>query len=286
MTPLPPSANRCLPRVLRGGVTLAALLAGMLPAFAANAAGAADALEKMRQRGELKVGMQYVAPEFVPGTANKFRTPEQIEHALAQDLAKRLGVKAVAVATGPAREGALLRTRKTDLLLALAPAKAAVRGDTVSIPTGYVAAPMAIMRTDTTIKTWEQLQGRTVCVPAGGRYAGLAARHGAIELPYKAPADALLGLRIGACDATIHDAALLEELLRLPEWKKFSAKLPVGAGTPLAFVLPAGDARARAYFEQVARDWQASGALQQQLILMARNIAFEVYLDQDVPDCH
>lgn len=286
MTLLPPSVHRWLPRTLRGRVTLAALLAGVLPAFAANAAGAADALAKMRQRGELKVGMQYVAPEFVPGTANKFRTPEQIEHALAQDLAKRLGVKAVAVTNGAARDGALPQTRKADLLLALAPAKDAVRGATVSVPTGYVAAPMAIMRTDTTIKSWEQLKGRSVCVAQGSRHAGLAARYGATEKPYRAAADALLGLRIGTCDATIHDAALLEELLRLPEWKKFSARLTPLPGAPLVFVLPADDARARAWFEQVARDWQASGALRQQLVLMARNIAFEVYLDQDVPDCH
>ncbi|QAU35931.1 transporter substrate-binding domain-containing protein [Janthinobacterium sp. 17J80-10] len=266
----------------------------MLPAFGANAADAADAadaastLEKIRQRGELKTGMQYVAPEFVPGTANKFRTPENIEQALAQDLARRLGVKAVAVTTGSARDGALLKSRKADLLLALASGKDAGPGDTVIVATGYVAAPMAIMRSDTTIKTWEQLKGRSVCVPQGSRHAGLAARYGATEKPYRAAADALLGLRIGACDATIHDAALLEELLRLPEWKKFSARLAPapGAGTPLAFVLPAGDAKARAWFEQVAQEWQASGALQQQLRLMARNIAFEVYLDQDVPDCH
>ncbi|RJG04463.1 ABC transporter substrate-binding protein [Noviherbaspirillum sedimenti] len=251
-------------------------------------ASAADTLEKVRQRGALKVGVQYVAPEYAAGS--KFRTPEGIEHVLAQDLAQRLQVKAVAV-QGDAGKGAdQLKSHKLDVLLAVAPANHSQRAATVTatVPTGYVAAPMAIMRIDTTIKTWEQLKGHTVCVPQGGRYAGLAARHGAIEKPYKAPADALLGLRIGACDATIHDAALLEELLKLPEWKKFSARLQagVGAGAPLEIVLPAGDDKARAYFQQVAKEWQAGSTLQQQLRLMARNIAFEVYLDQDVPDCH
>lgn len=281
----PPTVNRRLHGLFLGGTILAALLAGVQPAFATPAA---PALEKIRQRGALTIGMQYVAPEFVPGTASKFRTPEHIEDALAQDLARRLGAKAVAVTTGAARAGTARQLPKTDLLLALAPAKDAGRGDMVHIPTGYVAAPMAIMRTDTTIKTWEQLKGRSVCVPQGSRYAGLGARFGAVEKPYRAAADALLGLRIGACDATIHDAALLEELLRLPEWKKFSAHLapPPGAGAPLAFMLPAGEVSARAWFEQVAREWQAGGTLQQQLRLMARNIAFEVYLDQDVPDCH
>ena len=282
-----PSPNPALrSRLARAGMVagaLAVVLAGALPAAATT-----GTLEKARQRGALKVGMHYVAPEYVAGS--KFRTPETIEHALAQDLAKHLGVKAITVRGGAAADAALPSSRKADLLLALAPSKDVVGGASVIVPTGYVAAPMAIMRTDTTIKSWEQLKGRTVCVPEGGRYAGLAARHGAIELPYKAPADALLGLRIGTCDATIHDAALLEELLRLPEWKKFSARLQAGVGpgasASLAFVLPAGDEKARAYVEQVAREWQSSGALQQHLRLMARNIAFEVYLDQDVPDCH
>jgi len=288
MQPRPPSINHSLPCTLRCGMAMAALFAGMLPACGVHAADVADALEKIRQRGELKVGMQYVAPEFVPGTANKFRTPENIEHVLAQDLAGRLKARAVVVKGDAGTAAAQFKARKADLLLAVAPEKLSLPAAVVAVPTGYVAAPMAIMRTDTTIKSWEQLKGRTVCVPAGGRYAGLAARYGATEKPYRAVADALLGLRIGACDATIHDAALLEELLRLPEWKKFSARLaPVpGAGAPLVFVLPASDDKARAWAQDVAKQWQARGTLQQQLRIMARNIAFEVYLDQDVPDCH
>lgn len=286
MKPWPPSINHCLPRTLRGGVTMAALFAGMLPAFGANVVDAADTLAQVRQRGALKIGMQYVAPEFVPGTANKFRTPENIEHVLAQDLAGRLQARVVAVKGDAGTAAAQLKARKADLLLAVVPANPSLRTATVTVPTGYVAAPMAIMRTDTTIKRWEQLKGRSVCVPRGSRHAGLAARYGATEQPYKAPADALLGLRIGSCDATIHDAALLEELLKLPEWKKFSARLTPLAGAPLEIVLPAGDDKARAYVQQVAKAWQPGGYLQQQLRLMARNIAFEVYLDQEVPDCH
>jgi len=157
----------------------------------------------------------------------------------------------------------------------------------IAIPTGYAAAPMAIMRTDTDIKSWPQLRGRTVCVAAGGRYAGtLAARYGATEVVHKAPADALLALRIGACDAAVHDSALLEELIRLPEWKKFSARLPAGPQVPLAFIVPAHDQQSAALLAQVAREWAAAGYLQAQLQKAARNIAFEVYLDQDVPDCH
>jgi polar amino acid transport system substrate-binding protein len=271
-----------LPRLLRTGSAAGALtaaLTGMAPAESV-----ADTLANIRQRDVLKAGMQYVAPEYAAGS--KFRTPEGIEHVLVQDLAQRLHVKAVAVQDDAGKGAAQLKAGKQDLLLAVAPSSQSMRAGPVTVPTGYVAAPMAIMRSDTAIKSWEQLKGHRVCVTRSGRYAGLAARYGATEKPYKAAADALLALRTGACDATIHDVALLEELLKLPEWKKFSARLTSGAGAPLEIVLPAGDDKARAYFQQVAREWQARGYLQQQLRLMARNIAFEVYLDQDVPDCH
>ncbi|TCS32731.1 polar amino acid transport system substrate-binding protein [Paucimonas lemoignei] len=249
-------------------------------------ATAADTLAQARQRGELRIGMAYVAPEYAAGA--KFRTPEGIEHALAQDLAQRLQVKAVPLQqTADKHRASPAKARKADLQLLVAPAGASsARADVAAVPTGYVAAPMAIMRTDTTIKSWEQLKGRSVCVTQSGRYAGLAARYGATEKSYKAAADALLALRTGACDATIHDAALLEELLKLPEWKKFSARLTPLGGAPLVIILPKDDDKARAWATQVTQDWQARGYLQQQLRLMARNIAFEVYLDQDVPDCH
>ncbi|MGB6055269.1 MAG: transporter substrate-binding domain-containing protein, partial [Burkholderiaceae bacterium] len=183
--------------------------------------------------------------------------------------------------------GRLLADGGADLLLlALADGDPLYRSATV-IPTGYSAAPMAIMRTDTTIKHWAQLKGRVVCVAEGGRYAGWsAAKYGAIEQRYKAPADALLALRIGECDAAVHDSALLEELIKLPEWKKFSARLPAGPKTPLVLVAPRGDPSTARFLKQAALEWRAANMPNQWLAKAVRNIAFEVYLDQNVPDCH
>jgi polar amino acid transport system substrate-binding protein len=276
MKPLPSVFALALP--VTTAVLAAACLAMALPA------SAADTLASIRQRGELRVGMAYVAPEYVAGS--KFRTPEGIEQVLAQDLAQRLQVKAVPMQDNAGKNNRAANSRQADMQLQVRPPSASPSAGVPTVPTGYVAAPMAIMRSDTSIKNWEQFKGRTVCVSQSGRYAGLAARYGATEKRYKAAADALLALRTGACDATIHDAALLEELLKLPEWKKFSARLTSTMTVPLEIVLPTADDKARAWAQQVTKDWQASGYLPQQLRLMARNIAFEVYLDQDVPDCH
>src|SRR5690606_26046846 len=171
----------------------------------------------------------------------------------------------------------------------LAPASGAqsTADATVVIPTGYVLAPMAIMRTDTDIKSWPQLKDRTVCLSEGGRYVGaMASRYGAREMIYRAPADALLALRIGECDAAVHDETMLRSLLKLPEWKKFSASLTVKDKEPLVFLAAADDQALASTLRQLTREWKSGKQLAALTKTRANDIAFEVYLDQVVADCH
>lgn len=257
----------------------------LLFAGACMNASANDVSAAIRQRGQLVAGVHYVAPAYTAGA--KFRTPETVDAALAEDVAKRLQVALVTLRAEHGKQAQLLTAGKTDIVLAAFPGVAPALPSAVIVPTGYSAGPMAIMRSDTDIKTWEQLKGRKVCLSEDGRHVGtIAARYGANEMVFKAPADSLLALRTGACDAAVHDSVLLEELIKLPEWKKFSARLPVGQRTSLAFAVSAGDAATVKYLKQVTSEWQRSGYLQQLANKMTRSIAFEVYLDQDVPDCH
>lgn len=247
----------------------------------ASAAG----IDRAKQRGKLVAGIHYVVPEYKGGM--KYRTPETLDHALLEDVAKRLQLPLATVHAGQSRQAALLSAGRVDLALATLAESDALRRTHTVIPTGYAAGPMAIMRNDTDIKTWEQLKGRKVCVSEGGMHVGtIAARYGAVELVYRAPADALIAVRVGDCDATVHDSAMLEELIKYPEWKKFSAKLPAGPHATLAFVVPAADKKTAAFLRQVVNDWTANNHLDKQLKTAVRNIAFEVYLDQNAPDCH
>ena len=247
-------------------------------------AGALAGTQQAQQRGKLQAGVRYVVPEYKAGM--KFRTPETLDQALLEDVARRLRVPLATLRAEPGSETRLLDHGRADIVLAPVAQAGAPRGHTV-IHTGYVSAPMAIMRTDTDIKSWEQLRGRKVCVSEGGVHAGtVAARYGAVEMVYRAPADALIAVRVGECDATVHDSALLEELVKYPEWKKFSARLPAGARTPLAFIVPAADRNSAAVLRQVVQEWNADGTLDKQMKKAVRDIAFEVYLDQTAPDCH
>jgi polar amino acid transport system substrate-binding protein len=226
-----------------------------------------------------------VPPPYSAGT--KFRTPEAIDTALAESMSKASGMTLKTVRADSAEGSRLLGSGKFDTLIASPVSPWKGMDAATGIATGYAAKPMAIMRTDTTIKTSEQLRGRKVCVAEGGRYVGmLASKYGAVETMMKAPADSLLAVRTGACDAAVHDSAILEELIKLPEWKKFSASLYLGPTAEQYFIVRSDDTETLNAVKKTVSEWQRTDFINQEIKRMVRHIAFEVYLDQNVPDCH
>lgn len=249
------------------------------------AQAASGGIDAARARGTLIVGLSFPLPAYVAGA--KSRTAESPESILAEDLAARLHLRSSAAKVEPAAAAQWLASGRADVVLVRADNTAAVAAGMVLVPSGYGAGAMAIMRSDTDIKSWEQLKGRSVCLSEGGAYVGrLAARYGAIEKVQRAPADSLLALRTGVCDAAVHDDAMLNALLTLPEWKKFSARLPVQDPQQLMLAVRADDAAMLAAVRQAGADWRRNDfwpALKKKWV---NNVAFEVYLDQNVPDCH
>ncbi len=259
------------------GVSVAAMLSmGASSVAVAGTQGDTEALT---------LGMAYVVPPHVSGA--KVRTPEGVAPLLAERLAELVPVKQITAAPITQRQSDGPGLSEVDALLV--PLEPGAEGDKqrVVIPTGYRAGIMAIMRTDTDIKRWEDLQGRTVCITeASGLTGQLQSRYGAIEKVYRAPADALLDLRIGGCDATVHDSTMLQALLKFPEWKKFSARLPVQQERDLAFIVKRSDTELAKTLQSRVGEWRKSDLLAKLTHQSARDIAFEVYLDQEVPDCH
>jgi polar amino acid transport system substrate-binding protein len=268
-------------------------LFALVLALGAFAGAQAGVLDDAKSRGALRIGQDYVPPAYTAGA--KFRTPEGVDVILAEDIAKRLKLTLDSVRnagnSGDGKAVQALKGARPDIALVtvdenLARSGAAADGS-VLIPTGYSAGAMAIMRTDTDIRKWEQLKGRTVCLSEGGSYVGqIAARYGAVEKVMRAPADSLLAVRIGQCDAAVHDDTMLKELLKLPEWKKFSAQLPPQSRSTLMIRIPATDSTAIAYFRQAVVEWSRGDFWAALKKKWTNTVAFEVYLDQNVPDCH
>jgi len=275
--------SRVFAALFVAATTAAAIASGAGVAHAAGAEGLGDVHDGAAGRAALVVQVDFVVPEYKGG--DKFRSPATIDTALAADLAKRLQ-RALLTVPGRGGDDASSADREPLRLTSLRDLSEAPQGMTV-VPIDYRAAPMAIMRTDTTIRRWEHLQGRKLCVAEGGNHIGtLARKYGAIERVYPSPTDALVALREGDCDAMAHDSTMLEELIRYPEWKKFSARLRGNQRSTLAFLVPSQDSAKISTLRQVAYEWDAKSVPDALVKKTVRDIAFEVYLEQDVPDCH
>ncbi|MBS7544269.1 substrate-binding periplasmic protein [Ancylobacter oerskovii] len=232
----------------------------------------------------LRIGVAQVPPKAdIP--AARLYTPDGFDLDLAAEIGRRLGRKVETVAIG-GEAGEALAAGRVDLAVVQPDAPVAGAGLDV-VPSGYATGLTVAMRTDTDIRSWENLAGRKVCVVASNERARRLVRAaGGLEIVQPVPALALMKVRTGECDAAIHDAAVLHRLFGEAEWKKFSATLPARASTSLAVLLPpgnppwAGEVRATLagladspFWDRKTEEW-------------AKNVALEVYLEQDAPDCH
>lgn len=234
----------------------------------------------------LKVGINYIPPP--PGPAEfRLYTPESFEVLLAERVAGRLGKRLELVQLRQTETVAALDRREVDIVLAkLSPNDPLARRAAV-IPSGFMSGATVAMRTDTDISDWKDLAGRTVCLSRGNEAAeALARRNGATIRVEDAPARSLVHVRTGVCDAAIHDEILLERLFREENWQKFSATLPPSLPLRLSAVVDADDEALAEAIEIALADMASPRDWDELRDKWARNVAFEVYLDQDAPDCH
>jgi polar amino acid transport system substrate-binding protein len=268
-----------------------AIFAGVVAAFvppnpAINADGVPAALEGARRRGAITVGVDYVQP---PITLADYETRrgEGFEALLAEKLAEALGGRVDLVTVKPADRVTAVEKGEVDLLLVRIPDTVRSLDDFEIVDTGYTSGLMPLMRSDTKITDWTHLAGRTVCVAEGNAAArALAERHGASVRVLKAPAKSLAETRTGACDAAIHDEAALRAMLKQPNWEKFSATLPAADRFRLAFAIRSGDRISRDTLGKMAAQWSAHEGWSSWEDQWGADVAFEVYLEQNAPDCH
>lgn len=234
---------------------------------------------------ELPIGVARLPTPPEPG--GYVRTPEGIELALIQDLARHAKATPVLQAADPLALAGNPSTLGTRLSFARVSPDSQPPSGVVHTPLQHVIHPMAIMRTDTDIRQWTDLRNRTVCVVEGNPWTGrMQEWHGAQEQVYDTPTQALIAVRVGECDAMVHDDRFLDALLAFPEWQKFSAQLRDTQSLALVLVTATDDSTSTRMARQLARQWQQERRLETLLKTRAQEIAFEVYLEQDAVDCH
>ncbi|MEZ2410379.1 transporter substrate-binding domain-containing protein [Bosea sp. RCC_152_1] len=250
----------------------------LVPATLASVLGIAPAAQSAQA---LRIGVPYLPPVSKSIEARLY-TEESFELDLAREVGARLARPVELVRLGEEETGAALASGRVALVL--------TRGATpagTGLSTGFSSGLAASMRSDTSIRRWEDLAGKTVCISEANEPARkLAEGYGAAVRAERAPARSLMRVRTGECDAAIHDEELLRRLFSRKEWQKFSATLPAAPATELRAVLPAAasplnDELARAIATLgVPAEWKRREER------WVANVAFEVYLEQEAPDCH
>ncbi len=233
----------------------------------------------------LRVGVAALPRGERPGDVRLY-TEEGFEYELGTRLAARLGRDVRFVKIDLAQRGRALDEGAIDVFVGRFAARPVPAGVDVFV-SGYRSGLSVAMRTDTTVRSWKDLAGRTVCVSDANLQAReTAISHGALVKVTDVPALSLMHVRTGDCDAAIHDATLLRALFDDKKWEKFSATLPATDALPLAVAVAHADPAMSATVREVlasardASDWRAPARK------WASNVAFEVELEQDSPDCH
>jgi len=243
-----------------------------------------------RARGALVVGIPYLAP--TPEAGAKIRTPERLDTAIAQRLGQTLGLPVTLRQVAPDAAAGLLASGEVDAVLSDQVQGQSAAGsqdpDVARVPTGYAVRPRAIIRDDTRMRRWQDVAGHSVCMAGEATQArALAARWGAQVRTFRVPSDALVAVREGACDIGLVDDAVWAPLMRYPEWKKFSATLPLdGPRVERVWQVSARHAPTADWLADEMRAWRRGDAWKAMTDQWARDVAFDVYLDQEVPDCH
>ena len=242
-------------------------------------------LQLALQSGVLRLGVE-TRPHVIGPADYQTRRAANFVAEVGAALAQRFGVQVRYEDLHNDAHDALA-AGKVDLLLSYKPGKDGT-GTADDIPIGESSILAPLMRNDTTIRSWEDLRGRSLCIstgqPGGEQLAGAL---DATIVQAGSPAKALADMRSGECDAAIVDAGLIDAMINAPtnRWLKFSATLPPRGPSQLTLTLAPGDLWGRRILQGASRTFNSNfwTSLRAQ---WSADVDFEAYLEQDAPDCH
>lgn len=240
---------------------LAAALLLLLPTRAA-----ADALDDIQARGTLVVGVKQDVPPWGMPDPKRPGQVVGLEPDLAQDVARRLGVKLQLVALLTSERVQALQSRRVDVLIAfLADTPERRRQTTLVMPHYFASGVSVLARRESAFRRWDDLRQRRVCGRHGAFYnRALTVRYAMDIVALYSNAVALPALRDGRCDALLYDDTAIAIMLKEPRWSaEFEMPLPPLYVAPWSIALHPGEAggRLEARVSQALVDWHRSGYL-------------------------
>jgi ABC-type amino acid transport substrate-binding protein/ABC-type amino acid transport system permease subunit len=165
----------------------------------------------------LRVGLRGYYPGFSVRGENGVFTG--FEPDIARRIAAFLGVSLVPVLVDPKSRIPMLAGGQVDLVIATM-GHTAERGAEVSVirPHYYVSQTAVVGAVNAAVTDWDDLGGRTVCLPLGASSNIIFARHNVRILTFDRPEQLLDALRFHKCAFIVHDDTFFAEALTDHAW--------------------------------------------------------------------
>jgi polar amino acid transport system substrate-binding protein len=242
---------------------LKTVLAGLALLALAAAPAAAQTLDKIKQRGVIVVGSKADYKPF------GFRDPSGkivgFEPDMAEDVAKRLGVKLELEPVVSSNRMQFLQQGKIDLMIATMNDKPDRRQVVGIVEPLYYASGVNILAAKKVgLKDWQQLKGQKVCGIQGAWYnKPVAEQYGADFISFKGQAEAETALMQGNCIGWVYDDTAFAERLADAKWKDYEMTLPTILEEPwgLAVKLEEREGPWGQFMKQTIEDWHRTGRL-------------------------
>jgi polar amino acid transport system substrate-binding protein len=160
-------------------------------------------------------------------------------------------------------------------------------GATASGAVYYASELAGLTAADTGPAKWAELAGRPFCVAAGSPHAKVvASRFGAHARAFPSTAQALIGLKLGECQAVVADRLLLQQIAALPEWRRYNRLLPGLEKAVLPLRVEADDVTLQQRIEQAVSSNRGRQMLADVTQHWVDEVAFQAYVLADTLDCH
>ncbi len=221
----------------------------------------ADVIDDIKKRGVLKVGVKAdYKPYGFRDTSGKIIG---IEPELAEDVAKKLGVKVEFIPVVSSNRMQFLQQGKVDLMIATMTDKPA-RRKVVSIvdPNYYSSGTNILTPKKFGFKKWEDLRGKPVCGIQGAFYNKKTGRDfGAKIVAFKGTAEVYAALKAGNCVAFVYDDSSHVAKTKSKEWADYEMPLPTIDDAPWGLAVKLGETKFHALMSDMIKGWHKSGRI-------------------------
>ncbi|GAB4376486.1 MAG: transporter substrate-binding domain-containing protein [Kiloniellaceae bacterium] len=231
----------------------------LLATTAAVSAASADAIDDIKKRGKLIVG---VKADYAPyGFLNSDGKIVGLEPDLAQDVADVLGVSLELVPVVSSNRMQFLEQGKIDLMIATMTDTQERRGVVQIVDPNYYSSGTNIL-TKGNFAQWEDLKGAPVCGIQGAFYNRKTSEEfGAEIVAFKGTAEALTALKQNRCVAFVYDDSFIVSRLAEADWEGWKMPLPTIDDAPWGLAVAKGQDAFAALMSGMVVNWHLSGRI-------------------------